>query len=81
MNFRSKVAVRSLKTLALSSGQKQQNNLKTSEAPIIETVRHNDLLYLDFVILPHGHGPHPVLGSQLLGEGSGHQASSDVRRG
>ena len=35
---------------------------------------------LDFVILPDGHGSDSVLGSQLLREGSGHQASSDVRR-
>ena len=36
---------------------------------------------LDFVILPDGHGSDSVLGSQLLREGSGHQASSDMRRG
>merc|ERR1719186_1608342 len=36
---------------------------------------------LDFVILPDRHGPHTILGPQLLGEGSGHQASPDVRRG
>ena len=36
--------------------------------------------YLDFIILPDGHGPDSVLGSQLLREGSRHQASSDVRR-
>merc|ERR1719333_1129363 len=37
--------------------------------------------YLDFIILPDGHGSDSVLGSQLLREGSGHQAPSDVRRG
>ena len=36
--------------------------------------------YLDFIILPDGHGPDSVLGSQLLREGSGHQASPDMRR-
>ena len=37
--------------------------------------------HLDFIVLPDGHGPDPVLGPELLGERSGHQASSDVRRG
>ena len=36
--------------------------------------------YLDFIILPDGHGSDSILGSQLLREGSGHQASSDMRR-
>ena len=35
--------------------------------------------YLNLVILPDGHGPDPVLGSQLLGQGRGHQPPPDVR--
>merc|ERR1719222_1608548 len=36
--------------------------------------------HLDFIILPDGHGSDSILGSQLLREGSRHQASSDMRR-
>merc|ERR1719221_1530689 len=36
---------------------------------------------LNLVIFPQRHGPNSILGSELLREGSGHQAASDVRGG
>merc|ERR1719508_274142 len=35
--------------------------------PLVVTPNH-----LHLVVLPHWHGPHPVLGAQLLGQRSGH---------
>merc|ERR1712096_179403 len=35
--------------------------------PLVVTPNH-----LHFVVLPHWHGPHTVLGAQLLGQRSGH---------
>ena len=38
-------------------------------------------MYLHFIVLPDRHGPDSVLGPQLLGEGSGHEAPPDVGGG
>ena len=39
------------------------------------------ITHLNLIVLPDGHGPHTVLGPELLGEGGGHEAPPDVGGG
>ena len=65
----------------LSNQFEMHNHIGDLTNPVCSEPYHKYFPHLDFIVLPDGHGPDPVLGPELLGERSGHQASSDVRRG